>query len=834
MKSFNSITKTPQVRLKRDNNKGIRGTLCYAAVLLGIVALLIGCPDSAGDGNGDANGDAVGTPTEETKVQSAASGATTIDTITLSWDAPTDTDGFLGVTITITNSANMLLDTVELDDSATEYQVTDLDAGTEYTFAIATRYTASGKNNDTTVTATTALATGVQSVMLNDDSITSDSATITWTDPVDMDGYTGVTISIAATAGDFAVDTPRMVDANTNTLTISDLDPATPYTLTLTFATEYDDTSKGSSSPHIIPVMTQSNLVTAVTATDITGESVTLSWTDPEDTTGYSGVMVSGSTTTGDMITPQTISATAGSTDEEVTIADLTELTTYTFTLTTQYDDGKAGGDTTPFTATTRNPIDVDGDGLIDINSLERLDNVRYNLDLGTTGDDGRYKESDQLADDAGTLCGDNADEPCTGYELTRSLNFNDDGSYDSGSIKNTWRPNAATDSTGMVTNADNGINAGWDPIGDCNSDTGDPGTLSCGDADDTPFAARFEGNGYTISNLYARNTTANDGSGIGLFGSTTAAATIRSLGVQDVALYGGRIGDRVGGIVGLHGGTIVGSYVSSGSVTGSSTASNDIGGLVGRSTGTIVASYAAVAVSTISSVTASNVGGLVGTVISDSTIIASYASGTVNGSSSASGESIGGLAGNVSMNNNIVASYASGAVNGGDGGGLDAVGGIIGNGLVTITASYATGNANGGNSVSQSGAVRGGGGLSNTKFSYGFGTVTNNGGGALAGATDGTAKPTVDGTAITMAEQLTLTNAGTIWNDADNDTLNAWHFGDSSQAPALRYADYDGPGTDYHCGNNAMLTGIPTVVAAPGGPLDVVCGITFLPGQGR
>ena len=833
MNSFNIIPKAPQVRLKRGNNKGIRGTLCYAAVLLGIVALLIGCPDSAGDGNGDSNGDAVGTPTEETKVQSAPVSAVTTDAITLNWTAPTDIDGFLGVTITITNSANMLLDTVELDDSATEYQVTGLVSGTTYTFTITTRYIASGKNNDTMITAMTAAATGVQSVMLNDDSITSDSVTIEWDDPEDMDGYTGITISIAATAGDFAVDTPRMVDANTNTLTISDLDPATPYTLTLTFATQYDTAGKGSSSERTIPVMTQSNLVTAVTATDITVDSITLSWIDPEDTTGYSGVMVSGSTTTGDMITPQTISATAGSTDEEVTIADLMELTTYTFTLTTQYDDGKAGGDTTPFTATTRNSIDVDGDTLVDINSLERLDNVRYNLDLGATGDDGRYKESTQTAENAGTLCGNNADEPCTGYELTRSLDFNDDGSYESGIANKTWRPNAATDSTGMVlmqSNADNGINAGWDPIGSCNTDgSAGAGTDSCGDNNDTPFAARFEGNGYTISNLYARNTTTNNGSATGLFGITAATATIRSLGVQDVALYGGRASDRVGGMVGDNGGTIVGSYASGGSVTGSSTDANNIGGLVGNSSGTIVASYTAVAMSTTSNVQNNNVGGLLGRSDSGSTVIASYTSSTVDGSSNIGNEPVGGLIGSYNAGS-VIAAYASDAVDGGDGGSADFVGGLTGSGLGTITASYASGSVNGGHASSLAGALRGNGGMLQTNFSYGFGTVTNDGGGGY----DGTAKPTVDGTAITMARQLTLANAGTIWNSAANDTLNAWHFGDSSQAPALRYADYDGAGTDYHCGNNDELTGIPTVVAAPGGPLDVQCGMTFLPGQGR
>ena len=69
---------------------------------------------------------------------------------------------------------------------------------------------------------------------------------------------------------------------------------------------------------------------------------------------------------------------------------------------------------------------------------------------------------------------------------------------------------------------------------------------------------------------------------------------------------------------------------------------------------------------------------------------------------------------------------------------------------------------------------------------------------------TDG--NPTTDGsTPITMARQLTGTSsddtyAGDEWNDANSDTLGAWNFGTSSDVPKLRYADYDGSGTDFNC----------------------------------
>ena len=362
MKSFNITTKAPQVRLKR-NNKAIRGTLCYAAVLLGIVALLIGCPDDMADDNGDGNatpteatqvqsstndvtaisansitlnwtlptdtdgylgvtiseesnagnlGDAVelddsateyqvtnleaateytftiatrytdsrknnGTivivttlsePTPATLVQSATS-ATTTDTITLNWALPTDTNGYLGVTITGTDNSGTLLDPVELDDDVTEYQFTALASGITYTFTIATRYTDSGKNNSTIVPAMTALATEVQAVVLDATETTSDSATITWTNPVDAVGYTRVSVTISV---DPPVDnlTPQSIDiasTDPNILTISGLTAGTLNTLTLIFATEYSDTTKNSSSTHPIPVTTQSNRVSGTVAT---------------------------------------------------------------------------------------------------------------------------------------------------------------------------------------------------------------------------------------------------------------------------------------------------------------------------------------------------------------------------------------------------------------------------------------------------------------------------------------------------------------------------------------------------------------------------------------
>ena len=52
----------------------------------------------------------------------------------------------------------------------------------------------------------------------------------------------------------------------------------------------------------------------------------------------------------------------------------------------------------------------------------------------------------------------------------------------------------------------------------------------------------------------------------------------------------------------------------------------------------------------------------------------------------------------------------------------------------------------------------------------------------------------------VTNASLLTLMNAGSVWNDADSDTLGAWDFGDSTMAPRLFFNDYDGSDGTYGC----------------------------------
>ena len=251
---------------------------------------------------------------------------------------------------------------------------------------------------------------------------------------------------------------------------------------------------------------------------------------------------------------------------------------------------------------------------------------------------------------------------------------------------------------------------------------------------------------------------------------------------------------------------------------------------------GSIIASYATGAVN--GGAGGDYVGGLIGwSSTGGGSIIASYATGVVNGGTG--GDYVGGLVGSLGDStgtNSITASYATGDANGGAG--ADIIGGLVGymsTGTNTITASYATGDANGGVGVDNVGALVGTPSILGTQtitHSYGFSDVAkeNNG-------NDGTAHPAgLTGSGAAKANTLTApggganTNADAVWDQIASKTKDAWDFGSNSQAPALKYADYDGDmaGVDY-C---ALF---PDKI--PGTDTDLVCGTanaSLLPGQGR
>ncbi len=423
---------------------------------------------------------------------------------------------------------------------------------------------------------------------------------------------------------------------------------------------------------------------------------------------------------------------------------------------------------------TTPANYDGDGDGLIEIASLAQLNAVRWDLNGDGAVDDTANSDAYATAfpvSDGGSACP--ADMTCIGYELTASLDFDQNGD-------------------GEITSADSAYwndGAGWQPIG-ANID----------------FAIVFEGNDHTIANLFVNR---RETSYVGLFGSMGDAGfkiyggEIRNLGMLGVDVTGD---NYAGGLIGrTFGSVIVGCYA-----TGTVRGDYDTGGLVGENTGgTISANCAKVAVNS-----RQHVGGLVGENEESGKISDSYATGTVNGDSA-----VGGLVGFNEVGSIISTSYATGTVIGNR-----AVGGLVGsNKPGTINASYSTGSVRGissvgglvgnlgGGAISASysvSSVRGkdkvGGLVGSQEIELGtpgvisasyFDTQTSGqtaavGTGAVSGAQGKTTAELQTPTAYGMSESI---YAG--WNlDIDGDSINdnPWHFGTSDQYPALQ-ADFNG-----------------------------------------
>ena len=495
------------------------------------------------------------------------------------------------------------------------------------------------------------------------------------------------------------------------------------------------------------------------------------------------------------------------------------------------------GADTTPATVsiTVVEPVDADGDGLIEISTLEELNNVRYSLDGA-----GYKTSADATPDTAGC-----PNDVCRGYELTANLTFdadNDGGTW-TRNIDGSVTLDADDDNNDYFDIASDGSSGGWVPIGDCGSNGlcyDDSLTAEDETADDAPFTAVFEGNDHTITGL----ASVRDLGFIGLFGFISEGAEIHNLGlVGNLVRYAGTPSRRsafVGGLVGMmEGSTITASYTigdadggvvgglvgsqsegsvitashAIGNVEGGDDGGSSVGGLVGSQSrnSIITASYAAGDVD--GGAGRDRVGGLVGFQAEGSVITASYATGDADGGAG-NQDYVGGLVGLEATGSVITASYSAGRVEGGDGD-SDRVGGLVGyqHNSVSIAASYATGNADGGGGVRDHvgaligdlylGPVTVKWGLGDITASWGFGTTTGHEFDGVDGSIDDDRDSDRPG-GITSATSLISGNVPATWNEADSSTLGAWDFGTATQVPLLRYADYDGSGTSFHCASDA------------------------------
>ena len=309
--------------------------------------------------------------------------------------------------------------------------------------------------------------------------------------------------------------------------------------------------------------------------------------------------------------------------------------------------------------------IDDDNDGLIEIGNrilegvagLLMLHNIRYDLD-GSHYNDGTNSSS------AGC-----PNAGCKGYELLSDLDFDIDGDgstfsdecndiLDDNLLPISFDPcNIDFDDKNPTyfhadDTSDATINEGWLPIGTFQGE----------------FTGIFEGNGFTIKNLYINREVER----VGLFAATSKTAII-----HDIALKGGFTHSSAsyysGSLVGYNRGKIISSYTT-GNVA-SSYSYNVSGALVGFNRGKIISSYA-----TGNVFTSYHAGGLVGFNLGG--IISSYTTGNVTGNYTA-----GGLVG--FNNGDIISSYTTGNVAVAD----YYSGGLVGVNLGSTISSYATGN---------------------------------------------------------------------------------------------------------------------------------------------
>ncbi len=177
-------------------------------------------------------------------------------------------------------------------------------------------------------------------------------------------------------------------------------------------------------------------------------------------------------------------------------------------------------------------------------------------------------------------------------------------------------------------------------------------------------FTGTYDGQGYTIEDLYINRTSAN----VGLFG-WIQGGSVENLILRNVNITGD---SHVGGLAGLNSQGVITNCSSSGSVSGYTY----VGGLIGlMSRGQINECRSLCSVSG-----SSCIGGLVGSTADDAVIKNSYVRGIVNGSV----QEIGGLVGRATSGlfNNC---YATGSVSGDSD-----VGGLVGsNTSATVSNSF-------------------------------------------------------------------------------------------------------------------------------------------------
>ncbi|HRO10391.1 filamentous hemagglutinin N-terminal domain-containing protein [Amaricoccus sp.] len=252
------------------------------------------------------------------------------------------------------------------------------------------------------------------------------------------------------------------------------------------------------------------------------------------------------------------------------------------------------------------------------------------------------------------------------------------------------------SDSYALAGNIDAVITSGWDDF------EGGEGFEPIGEIFDGPtFDGSFQGNGFTISNLFINRPFAS----VGLFEGVGFGGVVDNVMLSNARITGG---DMVGGLAAENDGVISRARMAGGTVTGISpdqTVDFSAGGLVGQNNATVTQSFSTAAVTgvTLEASTAS-VGGLVGANVG--TVSDSYAAGPVSAAGLGEGL-LGGLVGENEGEGTVLRTYARGSVDAtGVADGL--AGGLVGQNAGLVDQSYAVGAVSGAAAVGLGGLVGG------------------------------------------------------------------------------------------------------------------------------
>ncbi len=472
------------------------------------------------------------------------------------------------------------------------------------------------------VTVDTAAATGLQSTLSFTPTNWDTTQTVTLTAVQDTDSNSEETaIDHAAQGGGYDGATARLVAtvADDDVGVIVDTDPNTPGDQTTPLALNEGQTATYTVRLSTLPA---GGNVTVAVASDNPAIDVA-----PGTSGGTFGSAASLTFTATDWAAAQTVRVLAeqdaDAVGERGTISNDPDGAQYGSAATidiaaTAQDDEMDGAD-----------YDTDDDNLIEIDSLARLNAVRWDLDgdgdVDSSANETSYRAAfagSIMAEDMGCLDGPDVDQEgdCAGYELMADLGFD-------------------TDRDGDVDSSDDYPN--WSPIG---------GT----------YSATFDGNNRVISNL----TIVDAAGSAGLF--NTVSGTVRGLGLADVDVSGvGGSSTQIAPLAAEVNGTVIASWAS-GRVHVGSSGLTRAGGLVGRVSGSgsrLAASYSTASVTGAGS-SASYAGGLSAVIHNGATVVACYATGLVDEGGSGSVRA-GGLIGNNVGPTTVRASYFAGTVAG-------------------------------------------------------------------------------------------------------------------------------------------------------------------------